>query len=327
VTATLPHAVQEVFQRFVTTELTTVDSHGRPITWPVTPFYDPGDDCIRVTTALGFPKKARDAARNPRVALLFSDDTGSGIERAPMVLVQGIAEVDDADLDANRARYVRENAAKLRAAPGSEPPDAVQRRFDWYYSRIYLRVRPERVYVWPGGDCELEPQLFELGTDGGSEPQPPAVAAVAPAGAGGRWDRRIQELGRRYGSAALSFVGPDGFPFAVRVPVAASRRARLISIDAQPAGAPLRPGPACVTAHDHEEALRWQRNFQVRGQLVPHPRGGWAVAPERVVSGFELPPGGALSRAIANFRKIRRFRRTARRERRRRSAAAAPREL
>src|SRR4051794_41284833 len=98
-TTTLPEEVRSVFERFVTTEYTTIDANGQPITWPVTPYYGPGDPCISVTTGLGYPKKADDAARNPYVSLLFSDQTGSGIEKAPMVLVQGMAHVDDRDLD------------------------------------------------------------------------------------------------------------------------------------------------------------------------------------------------------------------------------------
>jgi hypothetical protein len=321
VTATLPIGVQDVFQRFVTTELTTIDRRGRPITWPVTPYYEAGAPCIAVTTGLGYPKKARDAARNPKVALLFSDPTGSGIDRPSMVLVQGIAEVDDGDLAANRERYIRESAAKLPRARGEPPSDSLQRRFLWYYARIYLHVRPERVYVWHGGDCALEPELLdshmeEVRSGHDEEPEGPAP----PVEGGPRaWDRRVDELGRRYDSAVLSFLAPDGFPFSIRVPVDVDRRARLIHIDAEPVGAPLRPGLACVTAHDHEESLRWQRNFQVRGDLVEHPSGGWAVVPHRVVHGFELPPTGAVSRAITSFSKIRRFRRTAKRELERRS--------
>ena len=105
VTSSLPEAVQSVFDRFITTEYTTIDANGQPITWPVTPYYSPGAETIDVTTGLGYPKKADDAARNPYVSLLFSDPTGCGIEHAPMVLVQGMADVDDRDLDANRDRY------------------------------------------------------------------------------------------------------------------------------------------------------------------------------------------------------------------------------
>ena len=90
---TLPTELQEVFSRFITTEYTTIDRRGQPITWPVTPYYEPGDDHIDITTGLGYPKKADDAAANPKVSLLFSDPTGCGLSDPPSVLVQGTAAV------------------------------------------------------------------------------------------------------------------------------------------------------------------------------------------------------------------------------------------
>jgi hypothetical protein len=307
--------VHDVFQRFVTCELTTIDSKGRPITWPVTPFYRPGDAAIRVTTGLGYPKKANDARRNPKVALLFSDPTGSDLAQAPMVLVQGIAEVDDEDLAANRERYERDTEAKPTGGREAAPPGPLGRRFDWYFTRIYLHVRPERVFVWRAGDASVEPDVVNSGNEEVEvdEPGSPDREPVPPT-----WDRRIAELGRRYQTAVLSIVGEDGFPVAVRVPVDVDRRGRTIGIEGDPAGVPLLPGPACITAHDHHEKLRWMRNFQVRGDLVLQAPGEWVVVPQRVVHGFELPPTGALTRAISNYGKIRRFRNTARRERARR---------
>jgi hypothetical protein len=319
VTGTLPLEVQQVFERFVTTELTTIGARGQPITWPVTPFYRPGDPCIDVTTGLGYPRKAADARRNPKVSLLFSDPTGCGMHRPPMVLVQGTAEVDDRDLAANRDRYARDHAEKLGggAGGGADGPPAVsrQRLFQWYFMRIYLHVRPERVYVWPGGNVEAEPHLLDSHMEevrSGQDEEPDAPHAP-PDGGRPSWSPRFEELGKRHSTAVVSFVAPDGFPFSVRVPVSAQRRARLIHLDADPVGAPLAPGLACLTAHDHDPALRWQRNFQARGDLV-RTDGGWAVAPHRLVAGFELPPGGALQRMGSNFRRIRRYRRTARRE-------------
>jgi hypothetical protein len=309
----LPSAVLDVIGGFVTCELTTIDSSGRPITWPVTPFYRPGDPHISVTTGLGYPKKARDAARNPKVALLFSNPTGSDVARPSMVLVQGIAEVDDHDLDVNRARYARDMAQKLGRDRGRGQAPGESGGFDWYYTRIYVHIRPERIYVWRGGDCELEPELVA------GEPSERSEHGGGPDGRRAVWDSRLSELGRRYDSAVLSVVAPDGFPFSIRVPVGVDRRARLIHIDADPGGAPMRPGFACLTAHDHDEKLLWMRNFQVRGDLVERPSGGWAVVPHRVVDGFELPPSAALFRAILNVGKIRRFRKTAKEERAKRA--------
>jgi hypothetical protein len=261
-----------------------------------------------VAVPLGHPAKAYHARRDPRVALLFSDATGSGIERPSMVLVQGLAAVDDDDLAENRARYLRDLEDKPTG--GGSPPAGAGRRFDWYFTRIYLHVRPVRVLVWLEGDCTAAPERLLESAERPSVPPAPAYHSTP------RRHPRIGEIGRRYESAVLSLVGADGFPLAVRVPMSADRRGRLIEIDLEPGGVDLLPGPVCVTAHDHDEELRWTRNFQVRGYLRPDPEGGgWVVTPHRVVHGFELPPTGALMRAVANLPKIRRFRRRAKRER------------
>jgi hypothetical protein len=315
VTATLPEQIQQVFDRFITTEYTTVDSRGQPISWPVTPYYSPGDSCIDVTTGLGYPKKADDAAANPKVALLFSDPTGSGLERAPQVLVQGTAQVDDRDLDANRERYGRESIEKLPATKSMHPPKPVQRLLQWYYTRIYVHVRPERVYVWPDGECTSEPQLLDAHMEevrSGHDEEPSAWGSAAEGG-GPIWDERMDELGQRYDKAVLSVAAPDGFPFAVRVPIAVDRAARRVRITADPVGVPLQPGLACLTAHDHHPEFKWQRNFQVRGDLVEED-GGWTLVPHKLVGGFELPPGSMLSRYRVNAKKMLRFRRIAKRE-------------
>ena len=313
-TASLPAEVQAVFDRFITTELTTINRAGQPITWPVTPYYSLGDPCIDVTTGLGYPKKANDARANPLVSLLFSDPTGSGLRDPPMVLVQGTAEVDDRDLEANRVRYERESLEKLPATASMHPPDPIKRMLTWYYARIYIHVRPERVYVWPRSDIAAEPNLYDAHMEevrsGHSEE--PARFHAAPVGGVSAWDDRLGELGSQYRTAALSLVSPDGFPFTVRVPVSIDAAARWIQIEGEPEGIPFAPGLACLTAHEHGEDFTWQQNFQVRGDLRLVDR-GWVLVPHRLVGGFELPRS-RLAVLRANAAKARRFRRTAKRE-------------
>lgn len=313
-TGSLPSEVQQVCERFITTELTTIDHRGQPITWPVTPYYRAGEPCIDVTTGLGYPKKANDARANPLVAMLFSDPNGSGLTGVPMVLIQGSAHVDDADLEANRRRYARESAIKLPATAKLQPPEWLQRRMAWYYTRLYIHVRPERVYVWPGGDVEAEPQLFDTHMEEvrSGHCEEPERCHAAPGGGLESWDARLDELGSRYRTAVLSLVSPDGFPFAVRVPVRVDRAGHRIQIDAHPIGVPLQPGIACLTAHDHNPDFTWQENFQVRGDLVASDT-GWALVPHRLVGGFELPKS-RLTLLRANAAKFRRFHRTAKRE-------------
>jgi hypothetical protein len=311
VTASLPDDVQDVFARFITTEYTTIDARGRPITWPVTPYYRRGAGAIDVTTGAGYPKKALDARRNPRVALLFSDPTGCGLQDPPAVLVQGTAKVDDADWDANRRRYERESAEKLPAIKEMAPPEFMMRFFRWYYARLYVYVRPERIFVWRGdGDPEIHDSHLEEVRSGHVEE--PEAGPPAPEGGPDAWDERMDELGDRYPTAVVSFVAPDGFPFAARVPISVDRAAHRVRIASVPAQAPMLSGPACVTAHDHDPGFKWQRNFQVRGDLVEED-GGWSVVPHRLVGGFELPPTSLLARYRLNLAKIRRFRKTAKR--------------
>ena len=292
-TGSLPVDVRACFERFVTTEFTTVDARQQPITWPVTPYYHDGGPTIDVTTGLGYPKKADDARRHPRVALLFSDPTGSGLEDPAQVLVQGIATVDEVDLAANRERYLRESTAKLPATKKMHPPERMRKPLDWYYARIYIAVRPERVFVWPGGDALAEPEIHdahleEVRSGHTEEPPEPHVPA---AGGSVAWDARIEELGSRHPMAVLSWVGPDGFPLAVRLPVALDSPAHRIRLGIEPVGLPLAEGRACITAHAHGAEFEWQENFQVRGDLVELGQGEWALVPRKLVGGFELPRG------------------------------------
>lgn len=319
-TASLPDDIKRVFETFVTCEYTTVDRRGQPISWPVTPYYERGGPCIDISTGLGYPKKAKDALLNPKVSLLFSDPTGCGMENAPQVLVQGTADVDDRDLDANRDRYMRESAVKLPETAKMAPPKAFQRLFDWYYKRIYVHVRPERVYVWAGGDATTEPQLFDAHMEevrSGHDEEPDAAHAPAEGGAM-VWDERMDELGSRYRQAVLSLVAPDGFPFSVRLPISVDRGARRIRVGAGVVGLPVQPGLACVTAHDHHPEFLWQRNFQVRGDLVEED-GGWVLIPHRVIGGFELPPSSVIAKYRLNAGKMMRYRKKAKQELRERA--------
>jgi hypothetical protein len=314
VTGTLPQEVQEVFDRFITTEYATVDGRGQPIVWPVTPYYNPGDATIDVTTGVGYPKKAEDARRNPRVGLLFSDPTGSGIESGIRVLVQGAAEVDDRDLKANRERYREESLRKLPATKEVMPPKPIEGLFSWYFERIYVKVRPERVFVWPDGDLAKEPTIHGSHVEEVRSGHSEEAQEEHPPAAGGRiaWDGRIEELGRRYDEAVLSWVAPDGFPLATRLPVSCDGSRNLVRIGDEPAELPLLEGRACLAAHSHAPDFSWQENFQVRGDLA-RDGDGWALVPHRLIGGFELPDESMLARYRRNFRKSIRFYRTRKR--------------
>jgi hypothetical protein len=290
-TGTLPQDVRDAFERFVTCELTTVDAARQPITWPVTPYYAQGGPTIDVTTGLGYPKKADDARAHPSVAMLFSDPTGSGVDSGLKVLVQGTATIDDEDLKANADRYISESGAKLPATKKMHPPKPVRGMFNFYYARIYVQVRPERVFVWPEGNLAEEPIIHDTHLEevrSGHIEEPPQDLGTPPKGSPA-WDKRMEFLAG-HETGVLSWMGPDGFPIAVRVPFSADPSNREIRIDAEPAGLPLLEGRACLTVHRHAPDFTWQRNMQVRGNLTPSGE-GWRLVPRRIVGGFELPEG------------------------------------
>jgi hypothetical protein len=290
-TSSLPQEARDAFDRFITCEFTTVASNKQPITWPVTPYYEQGDPTIDVTTGLGYPKKADDARGHPSVSLLFSDPTGSGIDSPTAVLVQGTATVDDHDLKANADRYLRESGEKLPATKKMHPPRPLQPMFNFYYARVYIKVRPERVFVWPDGDLTEAPAVhgahLEEVRSGHSEE--PSEEHGTPAGGAPVWDQRMETL-NQHRTGVLSWLGPDGFPISVRVPYAVDRSRREIRIAAEPAGVPVIEGRACLTVHAHAPDFTWQRNMQVRGTLV-RSADGLELVPRRVVGGFEIPKG------------------------------------
>jgi hypothetical protein len=194
------------------------------------------------------------------------------------------------------------------------PPKFLRGMLAWYYTRIYVHVRPERVYVWPSGDATAEPELLdshmeEVRSGHDEEPEtPPEVEGGTVV-----WDGRMDELGERYSTGVLSLVSPDGFPFSVRLPIAVDRGERLVSLGTGALGVPVLPGKACLVVHEHAPDFTWQRNFQVRGDLVERD-GDWALVPHKLVGGFELPPGSMLSRYRQNFSNMRRYRKIAKRE-------------
>jgi hypothetical protein len=315
-TSTLPQEVRDAFERFITCELTTVDARKQPITWPVTPYYEQGGPTIDVSTGLGVPKKADDARAHPSVSLLFSDPTGSGIDSGIKVLVQGTATVDDEDLKANAARYFRESAEKLPATKKMHPPKFLRQLFNFYYVRIYIKVRPERVFVWEGGDLAEEPAIHDAHLEevrSGHTEEPPEEHGPPPGGSPA-WDERMEFFGE-HETGVLSWLGPDGFPIAVRVPYTSDPSRREIRIDGEPTGLPVLEGRACLTVHRHAPDFTWQRNMQVRGNLVRSPD-GLRLVPRKLVGGFELPKG--LGRFRDFIRKGPGFHRTYRRRMRER---------
>ena len=161
----LPPEVDEVLRQFRTCEMSTLAKDGTPITWPVLPFWRPEEGRFLITTSISLPHKAFNIRRNPRVSLLFSEPTASGLLDPPAVLLQGDAEAPDdvvvsvAGLEVELRRAFRRQPAG--AIYSSNP--LMRYLFDWYYMRLLIYVVPQRILWWPRGDFEQKP--LEVGAN------------------------------------------------------------------------------------------------------------------------------------------------------------------
>lgn len=242
-------------------ELVTLTRDGSPVGWPMGP--DMAGQRLVFSTGYVFPAKARNAQRDPRVAVLYSDPTASGRSDAdPMVLVQGRAEVFDQDLQANCDRYVAYLTRGSPLGPIFRIP-GLRQLLVGYLTRIYIEVVPEREFIWPRTD-----------------PPPATLVASRPPSfvPGPATELPAEVLGwvTRYPRPpVLSFVDPSGWPAAVRVG-ATLQRDRIVL---QGAVTSAEGAPVSLTFHQLTGNYRSNDAFMVRGHLDA----AGALVPERVL--------------------------------------------
>ena len=270
--------VADLLGAYRTCELTTLGRDGTPFTWPTVAVHDAERGVLTLTTSIGLPVKAFNIRRDPRVALLFSDPTGSGLEAPATVLVQGTATCPDVLAmdpvplaDYWRTLFTRQPPMKL-------PKWAEQRFLAWYYLRLVITVTPTAVTVGPPA-----PTGDRLGgrVQGGTE----------------AWRRTAREL-RRYRSAVLTWVDADGAPSSERV--RPEVEARTGGFRVTPSGA-VEEGRASLLAHGHDAVLGGLTSVLAVGQVQATPDGPVFV-PDRHVPGASVSPRQAL-RLVRRARK------------------------
>lgn len=163
----LPAEVEAVLNEFRTCELSTIAKDGTPLTWPITALFKPETGHILLTTSIGFPQKAFNIRRSPRVSLLYSNPTGSGLTNPPAVLVQGEATVSHDILTSPASNSQLKNVWLhiMRFQPYSpiyRDDNLSHRLFDWYFMRLLITVTPYRISWWQQGDFTQVPQELEF---------------------------------------------------------------------------------------------------------------------------------------------------------------------
>ncbi|MFL5648433.1 MAG: pyridoxamine 5'-phosphate oxidase family protein [Chloroflexota bacterium] len=255
-------ACRDQIDAYRVAEFVTLARDGSPVGWPLNPELE-GDRLV-FSTGYAYPGKARNAERDPRVAVLYSDPTASGrTDRDPLVLVQGRCEVLDKDLQANTERYV---AQHIRTASPLAPMLKVpilRQLMVGYMTRIWMEVVPERVLSW-----------HRTGVP------PASLVASRPAGytpgPGLRLPDQVTRWVSRYPRPpVLSFVDATGWPAATRV--AATLGGDRILLD-RTVGS-VEGAPVALVFHQLTGNYRSNDAFLIRGYLDAT----GALVPERVV--------------------------------------------
>ena len=282
-TTPLEPELLRIVEQYRTCEFATLSKSGVPIAWPTVPLRRP-DGTFTLTTSIALPQKAYNIRRDPRVAMLFSEPTASGIEGAPQLLVQGTATCPDRIVTAVdgleeywRRLYERQSVNRMY---GANPLS--RRLFDWYYMRLLITVTPTAWSTRP--------------------PLPPG----APPRTDGALDGVAGDALRRlatFPSAVLGTRDDDGMPRLRRVRVTGPGDGQTLGLTV-PGEDDLPAGPASLLAHHHDEQLWSLRSVVVVGELG-RAADGWAFRPERVI------PGGGDGGPIGLVRTIRGLRATA----------------
>lgn len=214
---------------------------------------------VIITTTLATPQKAYDIRRDGRVALLYSDFTGSGLGERGAVLVQGTATAPDvvatpADIEPYWRELFRRNPALAAEAADAD----TQATMDWYYLRLPFFITPERVTP-----------LAQLPAGGSYEPVPDESAPMAD---------RIADALVRYPSVVFAGREPDGHPYAARAEVAALGDELVLRTREDFAGT---DGKAALLWHRHDGHSGDMASLHVTGTAAGTGR-EWRFRPERI---------------------------------------------
>jgi general stress protein 26 len=155
----LPEPIEALLEKALVSEVTVVDSRGRPVTHPLIPLYD--GEFIYLTSSVLFSKKLEHIKGNPKVSLSISDPTAvPGVERFARATIQGDATVDDSDLHSGWERKVLPLWRKKEPAIDFFLGKRVA--LPLFFERAIIEIRPVRALLWEEGRTDRPPQVFDL---------------------------------------------------------------------------------------------------------------------------------------------------------------------
>ncbi|MGO8950791.1 MAG: hypothetical protein ACLQUY_24690 [Ktedonobacterales bacterium] len=150
------HAIEESF----TCQFASTTARDIPVALPVfLNHFDPDTGTLIISSPVVM-KRVENVRRHPKVAILFSPAGTGSAEPKHVLLVQGLAEVDDTNLELGWKRYFAGWARRQPSARESLP--RMEQVIPGYTKRAVIRVRPTRILGWPDGNVQQSPLVMEV---------------------------------------------------------------------------------------------------------------------------------------------------------------------
>ena len=149
--ATIPIPVAELLDKALVGELTVVDAHGRPVTYPLIPLWD--GDKVYLTSSTLFSRKLEHIRANPRVSLSITDPVavGGATDRAT---IQGDARIIEEDPHGGWGRLL---PIWERKEPSIVHFLKARVALPLFFERALIEITPRRVLYWSDGKPAVAP--------------------------------------------------------------------------------------------------------------------------------------------------------------------------
>jgi hypothetical protein len=122
------------------------------------------------------------------------------------------------------------------------------------------------------------------------------------------WTELVRQV-QHYPTAVITMIDQAGYPLSIRCHPQIDRDAQVLRIALAPGIGAMRPGPASLLCHAHNEKLWRLRNLLVRGtiELAPNTDDTWLFFPRRLIRGQSRSPLYFVRTLVASRRAARRY--------------------
>ncbi len=157
--ANMPDPVARLLEIALVGELSVIDGHGRPVTYPLIPLWD--GHRVYLTSSALFSRKLEHIRANPRVSLSITDPVavGGATDRAT---IQGDARVIEEDPHGGWERLL---PMWERKEPSIVYFLKARVALPLFFERALIEITPRRALYWSDGNAANAPVSTGIGEE------------------------------------------------------------------------------------------------------------------------------------------------------------------